>query len=110
MWRAVDESLNRVVAIKLLHPWVAQATRGGSGSGARRPRWAASSTRTSSQVLEFNDTAERPYLVQEYCPGGTLARAGRRRPDAVGPGPRAGPADRRRRSRTRTGTASSTAT
>jgi hypothetical protein len=25
------------------------------------------------QVLDFNDAAERPYLVQEHCPGGTLA-------------------------------------
>ncbi len=63
---------NRVVAIKLLHPWVAQAAEGRE----RFRREAAAMGRLKHphivQVLEFNDTAERPYLVQEYCPGGTL--------------------------------------
>ena len=72
VWRAVDERLNRVVAIKLLHPWVAQATEGRE----RFRREAAAMGRLKHphivQVLEFNDTAERPYLVQEHCPGGTL--------------------------------------
>jgi serine/threonine-protein kinase len=73
VWRAVDERLNRVVAIKLLHPWVAQATEGRE----RFRREAAAMGRLKHphivQVLEFNDTAERPYLVQEHCPGGTLS-------------------------------------
>jgi serine/threonine-protein kinase len=73
VWRAVDERLNRVVAIKLLHPWVAQATVGRE----RFRREAAAMGRLRHphivQVLEFNDTAERPYLVQEHCPGGMLS-------------------------------------
>ena len=73
VWRAVDEQLNRVVAIKLLHPWVAQAEVGRE----RFRREAAAMGRLRHphivQVLEFNDTAERPYLVQEHCPGGTLS-------------------------------------
>ncbi len=73
VWRAVDERLNRVVAIKLLHPWVAQAEVGRE----RFRREAAAMGRLRHphivQVLEFNDTAERPYLVQEYCPGGMLS-------------------------------------
>ena len=28
VWRAVDEQLNRVVAVKILHPWVAEAEEG----------------------------------------------------------------------------------
>ncbi len=73
VWRAVDERLNRVVAIKLLHPWVAQAEVGRE----RFRREAAAMGRLLHphivQVLEFNDTAERPYLVQEHCPGGMLS-------------------------------------
>ncbi len=73
VWRAVDERLNRVVAIKLLHPWVAKASEGRE----RFRREAAAMGRLKHphivQVLEFNDTAERPYLVQEHCPGGTLS-------------------------------------
>ncbi len=73
VWRAVDERLNRVVAIKLLHPWVAQAEVGRE----RFRREAAAMGRLRHphivQVLEFNDTAERPYLVQEHCPGGMLS-------------------------------------
>jgi serine/threonine-protein kinase len=73
VWRAVDERLNRVVAIKLLHPWVAQAAEGRE----RFRREAAAMGRLRHphivQVLDFNDTAERPFLVQEHCPGGTLS-------------------------------------
>jgi serine/threonine-protein kinase len=73
VWRAVDDDLNRVVAIKVLHPWVAE-----DGDGRERFRREASAMGRLRhphivQVLDFNDRAERPYLVQEHCPGGTLA-------------------------------------
>jgi serine/threonine-protein kinase len=73
VWRAVDEDLNRVVAVKVLHPWVAE-----DGDGRERFRREASAMGRLRhphivQVLDFNDAAERPYLVQEHCPGGTLA-------------------------------------
>jgi serine/threonine-protein kinase len=72
VWRAVDEQLNRVVAVKILHPWVAEAEEGRE----RFRREAAAMGRLRHphivQVLDFSDAAERPYLVQEHCPGGTL--------------------------------------
>ena len=108
-WRAVDERLNRVVAIKLLHPWVAQAEVGRERFRREAAAMAGCGTRTSSSVLEFNYTAERPFLVQEYCPGGILSAL-------LGGGPLPWIASARwrsrspRRSRTRTRTASSTAT
>ena len=72
VWRAVDEDLNRVVAIKILHPWVAE-----EGDGRERFRREASAMGRLKhphivQVLDFSDAAERPFLVQEHCPGGTL--------------------------------------
>jgi serine/threonine-protein kinase len=72
--RARDLRLDRDVAVKVLHPWVA------ADDDARR-RFKREATILAQlrhpnivQVLDFDEAAEPPYLVQELCPGGTLVR------------------------------------
>ena len=72
VWRAYDTTLERPVAIKLLHPWVAS-------DDAARERFRREATVMARlrhpnivAILDFADDAERPFLVQEYCAGGTL--------------------------------------
>ncbi len=74
VFRALDLRLDRTVAVKVLHPWVA------TDPDARR-RFQREATTLAQlrhpnvvQVLDFDDAAPAPYLVQEHCGGGTLAR------------------------------------
>ncbi len=73
VWRAFDERLARDVAIKLLHPDVASQP----DMRLRLRREAAALGRLRHPnivaVLDVDDTADRPFLVMEYCGGGTLA-------------------------------------
>ena len=72
VWRAEDGVLGRDVAIKLLHAHVASDP----AQRARFRREASAIARLSHPniiaVLAFDDDADPPYLVEEYCPGGTL--------------------------------------
>lgn len=74
VYRAFDERLDRMVAVKLLHPWAA-------GDDEIRQRFRREATTLAQlrhpnivQVLDFDDAADSPYLVQELCGGGTLVR------------------------------------
>lgn len=74
VFRARDLRLDRVVAVKMLHPWVA------ADEDARR-RFRREATTLAQlrhpnivQVLDFDDALPAPFLVQEHCGGGTLVR------------------------------------
>ncbi|MGI9117758.1 MAG: serine/threonine-protein kinase [Gaiellales bacterium] len=74
VFRARDLRLDRVVAVKLLHPWVAE-------DADARKRFRREATTLAQlrhpnvvQVLDFDDALPAPYLVQEHCGGGTLVR------------------------------------
>ena len=75
VFRARDLRLDRVVAVKLLHPWVAE------DEDARR-RFRREATTLAQlrhpnivQVLDFDEELPAPFLVQEHCSGGTLVRS-----------------------------------
>jgi eukaryotic-like serine/threonine-protein kinase len=73
VWRAVDERLDRPVAVKLLH---AHLTPDGPARDRFR-REALAMARLQHphivQLLDFSDEdADRPYLVEEFCAGGAL--------------------------------------
>lgn len=75
VFRARDLRLDRVVAVKLLHPWVAE------DEDARR-RFRREATTLAQlrhpnivQVLDFDEALPAPFLVQEHCGGGTLVRS-----------------------------------
>lgn len=74
VYRAVDRSLERTVAVKVLSATMAQ-----DGDARRRfTREALASARLSDHpnVVNVYDVGEwlgRPYLVMEYIPGGTVA-------------------------------------
>ena len=74
VFRARDLRLDRVVAIKMLHPWV--ATDEGAHERFRREATTLAQLRHPNivQVLDFDDTPPAPFLVQEHCGGGTLVR------------------------------------
>ena len=85
VFRARDLRLDRVVAVKMLHPWVA------TDEEARR-RFQRGATTLAQlrhpnivQVLDFDEALPAPFLVQEHCGGGTLVR---RVQDAPLPWPR----------------------
>ena len=74
VFRARDLRLDRVVAVKMLHPWVA------TDEEARR-RFQREATTLAQlrhpnivQVLDFDEALPAPFLVQEHCGGGTLVR------------------------------------
>ena len=110
VWRARDERLGRDVALKVLHPWVADD----EDLRARFEREAAALARLEHpNIVRLYDVLEdrgQTVLVLELVEGDGLARArpagarwaGTRRGASARPSPR--------RSRTRTRAASSTAT
>jgi serine/threonine protein kinase len=80
VFRARDLRLDRVVAVKLLHPWVAE------DEDARR-RFRREATTLAQlrhpnivQVLDFDEALPAPFLVQEHCGGGTLVRSAQSAP------------------------------
>ncbi len=80
VWRATDDRLGRAVAVKLLHAHLAPDLP----ARDRFRREALAMARLQHphivQVLDFSEAADRPYLVEEYCAGGTLEEAVRRSP------------------------------
>lgn len=74
VFRARDLRLDRVVAVKMLHPDVA------ADPDARRRFEREATTLAQLRhpnvvgVLDFDDAAPAPFLVQEHCGGGTLVR------------------------------------
>lgn len=74
VFRARDMRLDRIVAVKMLHPSVAiddEARR-----RFRREATTLAQLRHPNivQVLDFDEAAPAPFLVQEHCGGGTLVR------------------------------------
>jgi serine/threonine protein kinase len=80
VWRATDERLDRPVAVKLLHEHL--APDGPARERFRREALAMARLQHQHivQVLDFSENARRPYLVEEYCSGGTLTDAVERAP------------------------------
>lgn len=74
VFRARDLRLDRVVAVKMLHPWV--ATDEAARQRFRREATTLAQLRHPNvvQVLDFDDALPAPFLVQEHCGGGTLVR------------------------------------
>jgi eukaryotic-like serine/threonine-protein kinase len=86
VWRARDDVLARTVAIKLLHPHLAEDSE--FLERFRREALAAARLSHSNIVAIFDtgteategdgsgdDVSERHFIVMEYCSGGTLATA-----------------------------------
>ena len=71
---ALLDRLDRVVAVKMLHPWV--ATDEDARRRFRREATTLAQLRHPNvvQVLDFDDALPAPFLVQEHCGGGTLVR------------------------------------
>ncbi|MGA0122100.1 MAG: serine/threonine-protein kinase [Gaiellales bacterium] len=80
VFRARDLRLDRVVAVKMLHPSVAEDPE------ARRRFEREATTLAQLRhpnvvgVLDFDDTAPAPYIVEEHCGGGTLVRRAQEAP------------------------------
>ncbi len=74
VFRARDLRLDRIVAVKMLHPWV--ATDEDARRRFRREATTLAQLRHPNivQVLDFDDALPTPFLVQEHCGGGTLVR------------------------------------
>ena len=116
VWLARDDVLARAVAVKVLHPHLADD----EDFLARFRREALAAARLAHpNIVAIYDTGseepaggeERHYIVMEYCGGGTLAPLVEPRGTASSPTGRYGSARRSAtRSATRTGTGSSTAT
>jgi serine/threonine protein kinase len=72
VWRAMDERLDRPVAVKLLHAHL--APDGPARDRFRREAMAMARLQHPHivQILDFSDDADRPYLVEEFCAGGAL--------------------------------------
>ena len=78
VWRATDQVLARVVAVKLLHPHLAQDE---AFLGRFRFEALAAARLTHPNVVAIYDTGgdvtpdgvERHFIVMEHCGGGTLA-------------------------------------
>ena len=85
VWRARDRNLERDVAIKLLHPFVA-------GEPEQRARFAREARTLAGlanehivRVYDYVDVEEQSFLVMEYIEGGNLAgETGARLPLSVG--------------------------
>jgi serine/threonine-protein kinase len=83
VWRATDELLGRLVAIKVLHadPAGGTGSSGTAGAAEFRERFrsearnsAALSHPNIATVYDFGDDAARPYLVMELVEGQSLAQ------------------------------------
>ena len=76
VYKARHLRLNRLVALKMLHRRGVRGTRtSGRGSSAKRRRWRACTTRTSSQVYDVGDHEGCPFFTMELLEGGSLAQA-----------------------------------
>src|ERR671933_2704830 len=67
VWRAVDQELERTVAVKLLRP---DADRARFEREARAV--AALSHPNINQLYDFGEAEGRPFMVLEYLPGDSL--------------------------------------
>src|SRR5919202_2323399 len=67
VWRAVDQELERTVAVKLLRP---DADRARFEREARAV--AALAHPNINQLYDYGEAEGRPFMVLEYLPGGSL--------------------------------------
>ena len=82
VWRALDLQLERAVAIKVISDVLASDPRF-VARFEREARLAAGLNHPNLvKVFDFSVDAERPFLIMEYVPGGTLAEARGRPLDA----------------------------
>jgi serine/threonine protein kinase len=83
VWRATDLQLERDVAIKVISDVLADDPRF-VARFEREARLAAGLSHPNLvKVFDFSVVGERPFLVMEYVPGGTLAQARGRELDVV---------------------------
>jgi serine/threonine protein kinase len=67
VWRALDTTLDREVAIKVLPAAITRTRSGRRGSSARRRRWRRCRTRTSSRsTASTGQAADRGHHVVRY--------------------------------------------
>lgn len=79
VWRARDERLDRDVAVKLLHPWIAEDADL-RGRFAREARLLAPLEHEHVvRLYDYGEDGETPYLVMELVEGGSLAALSRGR-------------------------------
>src|SRR5947208_10875660 len=75
VWRATDLQLERTVAIKIISDVLATDPHF-VARFEREARLAAGVSHDNLvKVFDFSVDAERPFLIMEYVPGGTLAKA-----------------------------------
>jgi serine/threonine protein kinase len=79
VWRATDELLGRLVAVKVVQGGGAETGTGGEGDFRARFRDEARNSAALSHpniatVYDFGDDAEHPYLVMELVEGQSLAQ------------------------------------
>jgi serine/threonine protein kinase len=75
VWRATDQQLERPVAIKIISDVLATDPRFVARFEREARLAAALSHENLVKVFDFSIESERPFLVMEYIPGGTLAEA-----------------------------------
>ena len=110
VWRAYDRRLRRDVAVKLLHPWIAE-------DAELRRRFAREARVLAPlehehivRLYDYGEDGETPFLVMELVEGASLAEVARGRVLDLGSRWPSSHARSRPRSRTRTAAGSSTAT
>jgi eukaryotic-like serine/threonine-protein kinase len=69
---ARDVVLGRRVAVKILHPALAEDQRSSSGSGGRRRSWRRSTTPSMVAIFDAGIDGDAHYLVMEFLEGLTL--------------------------------------
>ena len=84
IYRAMDTTLDRVVAVKLLAgPYVADDSRAAAVRARGRAAARVSSDPNIVTIFDVGDAGGRPYIVMEYIAGTSLEerlRAGRQKP------------------------------
>jgi serine/threonine protein kinase len=72
VYRAFDERLERPVAVKIMHARVADDREARERFRREATLMARLRHRNIVGIHDYDNGADRPYLVQEYCPGGTI--------------------------------------
>jgi hypothetical protein len=72
VYRAFDERLERPVAVKIMHAWVADDREARERFRREATLMARLRHRNIVAIHDYDNGVERPYLVQEHCPGGTI--------------------------------------
>ena len=79
VWRARDLRLHRDVAVKLLHPWVAEDTELRRRFAREARVLAPLEHEHIVRLYDYGDDAETPFLVMELVEGASLAEVARGR-------------------------------